>query len=169
MEQFVEEWVLSLDREDQISLSLFLTFHFERLLNFTQYHAADYAGIMMGKNERTIRQWLSAYKENGEIPGNRQGHYLRTGVLWSSEELNKKASEYVRENANIKGEANLTSITFCQWINDYLLPNSNLEPGFPRKLSVELARKWLHKLGFEVLSPSKGMYFDGHEQCLGDS
>lgn len=123
-----------------------------------QYQAA---GIFLGKSEHTIRQWLSDYKENGEIPGNRQGHYLRTGVLWSSEKLNKRASDYVRENANVKGEANLV---FCQWINDSLLPNSNLEPGFPRKVSVELARKWLHKLRFEVLSPKKGTYFDGHER-----
>ena len=48
---------------------------------------------------------------------------------------------------------------------EYLLPNSNLEPGFPRKLSVEPARRWLHKLSFEVLVPSKGIYFDGHERA----
>ena len=36
-----------------------------------------------------------------------------------------------------------------------------LEPGFPRHISVETARKWLHELGFEVLS---AMFFDGHER-----
>ena len=164
LEQYVEDWVLSLDYEDRVSLGLFLSFHFQHLLNFTQYHAADYAAIMMGKSERTIRQWLLDFKEAGEIPGNKQGHYLRTGLLWSSEDLNKKAIEFVRENSNKKGEANLTSVTFCQWVNDCLLPNSNLEPGFPRKVCLEVARQWLHKLGFEVLSPSKGMYIDGHER-----
>ena len=63
LEQFVEEWALSLDREDRIALGLYLSFHFERLMNFTQYQSADYAGIMLGKSERTIRQWLSDYKE----------------------------------------------------------------------------------------------------------
>lgn len=165
LEQYVEEWVLSLDREDKISLGLFVSFHLQNLLNFTQSNAADYTGIMVGKSERTVRQWQSDFLEAGEIPDNRQGHYERTGVLWSSEKLNKEASAYVREHANVKGDANLTSITFCQWVNEYLLPNSNLEPGFPRKISVELARRWLHKLGFEVLVPSKGMYFDGHERA----
>lgn len=46
-----------------------------------------------------------------------------------------------------------------------LLANCLLEPGFPRNVSVETARKYLHHLGFEVLSASKGMYFDGHEHA----
>ena len=59
---------------------------------------------------------------------------------------------------------NLTVSSFCHWLNHDLLPNSCLEPGFPGHVSVETARKWLHFLGFEVLSSSKGMYFDGHER-----
>jgi hypothetical protein len=31
-----------------------------------------------------------------------------------------------------------------------------LEPGYPHKISVETARKWLHELGFMVLDPKKG-------------
>ena len=27
--------------------------------------------------------------------------------------------------------------TFCQWLNNELLPNSVLEPGYPRRVSVE--------------------------------
>ena len=52
------------------------------------------------------------------------------------------------------------------WVNEELLPNSNLEPGFPRKVSVETSRQWLHKLGFEQLSPSKGMYSMGKNQRM---
>lgn len=164
LEQYIEEWVLSLDREDKISLGLFVSFHLEHLLNFTKTNAADYSGIMIGKSERTIRQWQTDFLEAGEIPDNKQGRYKRTGILWSSEKLNEKASAYVREHASVKGEANLTSITFCEWVNEDLLPNSNLEPGFPRKVSIDLAQRWLHRMGFEVLSPKKGMYIDGHER-----
>lgn len=57
----------------------------------------------------------------------------------------------------------MTTMDFCKWINKCLLPNSTLEPGFPRKVSIETARKWLHKLGFEVLTPKKGIFIDGHE------
>ena len=53
---------------------------------------------------------------------------------------------------------------FCEWVNEALLPNTSLEPGFPQKISIETVLKWLHELGFEVLTPAKGMFFDGHER-----
>ena len=58
----------------------------------------------------------------------------------------------------------MTSMDFCKWVNQSLLPNSTLEPGYPRKVSVETAHKWLHQLGFEVLSAKKGIFIDGHER-----
>ena len=165
MDQFSEDWVASLDRDDRVSLGIFLTHHLEQPVGFSKLMAAEYTGMMVGKSEHTVRQWRTNFVENGfEVPDNKQGRYQRSGILWSSEELNEKATKYVRENANVKGQPNLTAGSFCQWINDHLLPNSNLEPGFPRKVSVETSRQWLHKLGFEQLSPSKGMYFDGHER-----
>lgn len=44
------------------------------------------------------------------------------------------------------------------------LPNHALDPGFPRKISCETARKWLHELGFSVIYAKIGTYVDGHEQ-----
>ena len=164
LERFVEDWVLTLDRENVVSLALFLTYHLVHLLNFTTTKAAEYAGIMVGKSDRTVRQWQADFRENGCIPDSKQGHYQRTGVLWSCEDLNKKATKYVRENSNVKGRPNLTKLSFCRWVNEELLPNENLEPGFPRHISTETGRKWLHMLGFEVLSSAKGMFFDGHER-----
>ena len=152
LELFLEEWASSLDRDDKISLGLFLAYNLEYALNFTATNACEYAAMMMGKSERTIRQWRADFLASGEIPENKQGRYQRCGVLWSNEDLNSKACEYVRENANVKGQAILTSGSFCSWVNEYLLPNSCLEPGFPRKISIETARQWLHHLGFEVRS-----------------
>ena len=126
--------------------------------------AAEYSGMMLSKSERTM-QWRADFAENGyEVPDNQQGRYQQSGVLWLSEELNKRASDYVRENGNVKGQPNLTAGSFCQWVNESLLPYSNLEPGFARKVSIETCRQWLHMMGFEQLSPSKGMCFDGHER-----
>ena len=71
---------------------------------------------------------------------------------------------YVRENAAPRGRPNLTAGAFCQWVNNELLPNSVLEPGYPRRVSVETARKWLHDLGFDILQLSKGVFIDGHER-----
>ena len=69
----------------------------------------------------------------------------------------------MRANAAPRGRPNLTSSAFCQLVNDDLLPNSVLEPGYPCRVSVETARKWLHELGFDVLQMSKGVFIDGHE------
>ena len=44
---------------------------------------------------------------------------------------------------------NFTIHSFCEWINKELLPNETLEPGFPRRVSVETARKGLRQLGFQ--------------------
>ena len=79
--------------------------------------------------------------------------------------LNKKVCNYVRQNAAVKGRPNLTACKLCEWINEGLLANETLEPGFPRKISVETARHWLHELGFEVLTAKKGCFVDGHERA----
>ena len=67
----------------------------------------------------------------------------------------------MRENAAPRGRPNLTSGAFCQWVNNELLPNTVLDPGYPRSVSVETARKWLHELGLQM---SKGVFIDGHER-----
>ena len=164
LERFVEDWILTLDRDDKVSLGLFLCYHLQHLFNFTQTKAAEYVGVMLGKSDRTIRQWRHDFIESGEVPESKQGKYQCSGVLWSSEELNEKASTFVQKHAAVKGEPNLKTATFCEWVNQDLLPNTSLEPGFPRKISIETARKWLHELGFKVLTPAKGMFFDGHER-----
>ena len=83
--------------------------------------------------------------------------------MWNNESFNKKAARYIRTNATVKGKPNLTADTFCQWANEELLPNETLEPGFSRKIGAETARKWMHELGYEVLTSKKGAYVDGHE------
>ncbi len=58
----------------------------------------------------------------------------------------------------------MTTSDFCKWINKTLLPSLTLEPGFPRSVGVSTCRTWLMELGFEVLTPRKGIFFDGHER-----
>lgn len=43
-------------------------------------------------------------------------------------------------------------------------PTPLFEPGFPRKVFLETARKRLHELGFQVLDKKKGTFVDGHER-----
>ena len=71
--------------------------------------------------------------------------------------MNKKAKIFIRTNSNVKGRPNLTVGSFCDWVNNDLLPNQTLEPGFPRKICLETARKWMHELGFQVVAKKKVM------------
>ena len=69
----------------------------------------------------------------------------------------------MQENKVVKGQ-HLQSFT-C-WVNQALLPNHGLEPGFPCKVNCETARKWLHELEFSVhvLDAKKGTYVDSHKR-----
>ena len=58
----------------------------------------------------------------------------------------------------------MTATVFCEWVNNDLLPNSTLEQGYPQNISLETARKWLHQLSFEFITPQKGIFVDGHER-----
>lgn len=84
------------------------------------------------------------------------GKYQRQYVVWKNEHLNKKATEFIRNNSNVKGSPNLTGGGFCEWVNSDLLVNETLEPGYPRKIGLETARKWMHELGLEVVLKKKG-------------
>ena len=150
MEAFVEGWVQALDHEDRKSLAMLLCFVLVKELSFTETNAAALTARVICKNEKTVRRWRTDLVSNGgAFSESNQGRYQRTGVLWANEELNKKATAYVRANAAVKGKPNMTSIEFCKWVNKTLLPNSTLEHGFPRRVSVETSWKWLHEMGFD--------------------
>ena len=41
-------------------------------------------------------------------------------------------------NASAKWKKNLTAVAFCSWVNEVLLANNVLEPGYPRRVSAAL-------------------------------
>ena len=71
---------------------------------------------------------------------------------------------WVRENAMRKGAPNLVAPEFCQWVNNELLPSSDLPPNLPRSIGVRTATRWLRRLRFHPTSHKKGAYVDGHER-----
>lgn len=73
----------------------------------------------------------------GEVPEFVRGKYERMQTISNNEDLTEEARLYVRENSLKKGAPNMTTRSFCSWVNDELLPNATLEPGVPRKISVE--------------------------------
>ena len=130
MEAFVEGWVQALDHEDRKSLAMLLCFVLVKELSLTETNAAALTAREICKNEKTVHCWHTDLVSNGgAFSESNQGRYQRTGVLWANEDLNKKATAYVRANAAVKGKPNMTSMEFCKWVNKTLLPNSTLEPG----------------------------------------
>lgn len=71
--------------------------------------------------------FFCCFENDGEIPRGQARPTQRSGVMWSREDQNKKATRYIRENASVKGQPNLTIGKFCHWVNDDLLPNETLE------------------------------------------
>ena len=61
-----------------------------------------------------IREWRAhIFQNEGEIPESTQGKYQCLGIIWSREDVNKKATKYIRENADVKGRLNLTIRAHC--------------------------------------------------------
>ena len=75
----------------------------------------------------------------------------------------KKASRFIPTNVAIKGKPILTVGSFCQWVNEDLLPNEALHPGILCSIHWETAKKWMHAMEFVVMSRKKGTFVDGQE------
>ena len=164
-EEPLQSWLETVPHDDLQHMALLLYTSFPVIFGLRKTDAAAAVGQVLHKNERTIRRWIDDFVSNdGEFSESQQGHYIRNNTLMSNEDICEKARVYVRENAAPRGRPNLTAGAFCQWVNNELLPNSVLEPGYPRRVAVETARKWLHNLGFDVLQLSKGVFIDGHER-----
>ena len=87
--------------EDRASLGLFISFQLAKVLHKGETDAAELAGMMVGKSDKTIREWTAQLLDTNDLPKSKQGHYQRTGVL----HLNTVASQYIRANASVKGKA----------------------------------------------------------------
>ena len=141
---------------------MFLSHNIMVHFNLNNTEAVEMAAVMIDKSDRTVRQWQTdLVANNGILPETKQVKYQRTSMLWYNKTL---ATEYVRLDASVKGTPNMTAIDFCKWVDKSLLPNSTLEPGFPRNISAATARRWLHELGFQVIKTSKGIFIDSHER-----
>ena len=93
-----------------------------------------------------------------------RGKYQRA-CLFNEESLRLQAAMWVRENAVRKGAPNLVAWEFCQWVNNELLPSSDLPLNLSCSIGVRTATRWLRRLGlrFHPTSHEKGAYVDCHE------
>ena len=146
-------------------MSLLRHHHLVSQMHIQVLNASKLIDEVVEKNDRIVREWRATFlTNNNSFPNTLQGKYQRRGVLWSDEKLNNSVRKYVHENANIKAKANMTSVSFCKWVNEELLPNWVLEPGYLRKIGLEAVRKCLHHLEFHLLDHKEGIYINGHER-----
>ena len=110
-------------------LSVILMEHIKNRLNLNAKQAATEAGSVVGFNEKTVRRYHNDFFENqGDFSVQLQGKYERHCVH-HDEALNRKAAEWVREHAFVRGEPNMTAQSFCDWVNNSLLPSNHISPG----------------------------------------
>ena len=123
----------------------------QKRFNIKSTAAALETAWITGFNEKTIRGYRKDFFENcGSFKEEARGKYKRF-CLFNEETL------------RLRLQAALVAREFCQWINNELLPSSNLPPNLPRTITVRTATRWLHRLGFRPTSHKNGAYVDGHE------
>ena len=72
-ETYCEEWLSQIDRDDRVDLGLFLCFQMTKHLEIKETRAAELAGLMIGKSDKTICEWKQFYVNDGVIPESQQG------------------------------------------------------------------------------------------------
>ena len=159
-----DDFIVSLPLLERKTLSVLLMHSFRTRQKMSVSDAAREAASISGYNERTVRRYTKEFFDNrGRFPDSRQGKYERR-CLFNDEDLRLEAAMWVRENAYKKGEGNATAQSFCECVNNCLLPSHNLPPELPRHISVRTATRWLIRLGFRPTSHKKGAFVDGHER-----
>ena len=102
-EEFIQEWVSVLSRDDLMSLVITLHYLLDSC-GVLQTVAASKIATLIGKGERIVRVVINFFKNAGSFPDSEQGHYQRKGILWQHEELCEAARDYVRSNAVVKDQ-----------------------------------------------------------------
>ena len=131
--------------------------------------AAQRVSDVTGVSAYTVRKWASLYylaligtppddidnKMVGDLLSSEKGkHCGNAGSILHDEEFRLSAREFVHCHAYKRGEPNMTTKDFSDWI----------EERFGVSVCIETARVWLHDLGFTQKHHHKTVYFDGHER-----
>ena len=162
--EIYRDWMSSQCKSNVKMTAVILMDTFHERFGMTDVGAASEAGMVVGSNEKTVRSWRNNfYANHGEFTESNQVRHARPFVL-DDEECKSKALVWLRRHAYSKGDPATTSTRFACWVNEDLLPNSHLPPGFPRSITPRTASNWLHALGFPPMPYHKGIYVDGHER-----
>eukprot|EP00733_Pompholyxophrys_punicea_P000768 Pompholyxophrys_punicea_v1_NODE_274_length_2425_cov_15.995782.p1 type:complete len:459 gc:universal NODE_274_length_2425_cov_15.995782:2371-995(-) len=126
-----------------------------KLINHSLESAANFFHI----NSETVRNWRDRFEEDGELPELR-GKHVKIPWLLKEESDQEQARQFIRENANVSGQKNMTSAVFAEFLNKVLLKD---HPHLPKKgLSHRTALNYIHRLGFTTVVIGKNTFVDGH-------
>lgn len=128
--------------------------------------AAAYTGAFDVSGD-TIRKWVTDFEKNeGVFSESKKGKWTRKWIL-NEEDLKNQAIQFLRK-INKDRDRNLRIVDFQKFLNENLLPNSNLSLkaiyGLEIPISWETARSWMHSLGFNYQDHTKDVYYDGHDR-----
>ena len=65
MSNYVLEWIASLSKDDRLSLSILLWHLLVGILSFKLTDAAEIIGRVLGRSDRTVREWRVTFNANG--------------------------------------------------------------------------------------------------------
>ena len=112
-----DDWMLGLRKFQRKMLATLLFTSFKNRQKMSTMDAAQEAASITGFNERTVSAYAKEFVENKfSFKETQQGKYERMCIL-NDEGLRERASEFVRENAFKKGEPNMTSVMFLEFVN----------------------------------------------------
>ena len=57
LEEFVQDWILTLDKDDKKSLAMLLCYVFVKEFSFTETRAAEASARIVSKSDKTVRRW----------------------------------------------------------------------------------------------------------------
>ncbi|CAK9193630.1 unnamed protein product [Sphagnum troendelagicum] len=128
-------------------------------------------GQSVGVSMRTARKWVEDWdtRGDGSFSDSQQGKHVKVEWLLQPDHLQRRARDWIEENCpkngNLPGRESIVA-RFRDFCNTDLLRNVQPKPildngnglqfGLHRKISMETARSWLHRLGFHNFKDYRG-------------
>ncbi|KAI0244991.1 hypothetical protein BJV78DRAFT_1277581 [Lactifluus subvellereus] len=108
---------------------------------------------------RRVRKLVTYIKQFQCLPPTGSGkHHAHPSLL-----NNERVHGAVRRFLTVQEPGEITPLSLQRHVNNTIIPKLGLDLG-QSKISVECARRWLKKLGYELVEAKKALYLDGHKR-----
>jgi hypothetical protein len=148
--------------------------------------AAESQGFAAKWGGRQVRAWTELWLNQGKLPASRKGKHIKVFTLLEEPDIRAELRSYVRSNkwavdpvklANFTAQTMIPTVAKAygahlakdeipkglkQYLELELFPRTHMKA--KRGVSINTARRWLHREGFRFTEHRKALYFDGHER-----